>query len=149
MNANGTAIRALRKAKNMPMHELAKAAGVSQGFLSRLERGEVGASASTLEALAKALDVAVSEITKGDTVTTELTDDIGLRLYTAEEVSELTKLSAHWLKRRGGERVIPCTHIGRALRFSAEDIRELIEMHRIDPKTGQLRKATTARMRAS
>lgn len=135
------------------MAELAKAAGISQGFLSRLERGEVGASDQTLNALATRLDVPVSDIKKGDdtvtTTTIDLNNDADLRLFTPEQVSEMTNIPAPWLRRRAGQRVIPCTYIGRTLRFSADDIRELIEMSRIDPKTGLPRKAAMARQRAS
>jgi transcriptional regulator with XRE-family HTH domain len=149
MNANGTAIRALRTTRKLSMAALAKAAGCSQPFLSRLERGEVGASAQTLGAIAKQLDVAVTDLIKGDTVTTtDLVDDTDLRLFTPEQVADLTNLSESWLRRRGGQRRIPCTYVSRQLLFSAEDIRELIEMHRIDPKTGLPRQQVT-RKRAS
>lgn len=129
------------------MAELAKAAGISQGFLSRLERGEVGASDQTLNALANRLDVPVSDITKGDdTVTTTTINpdgDVDLRLFTPTQVAELTNIPEPWLRRRAGQRRIPCTYIGRTLLFSAGDIRELIEMSRIDPKTGLPRAAAT------
>jgi len=54
----GTQIRALRKARGVTQDELAQAASVPQGNISRLERGDVhDVLVSTLLDLAKALHV--------------------------------------------------------------------------------------------
>lgn len=61
--ARGPVVRALRQARDMPLAELAAAAGVSQGYLSYVERGRKTASQATTRALAAALDVAPEMIT--------------------------------------------------------------------------------------
>lgn len=61
--ARGPVVRALRQARDMPLAELAATAGVSQGYLSYVERGRKTASQATTRALAAALDVAPEMIT--------------------------------------------------------------------------------------
>ncbi|MFI6986110.1 helix-turn-helix domain-containing protein [Embleya sp. NPDC050154] len=75
---------------------------------------------------------------------TDLNDLNDLHLYEVDEVVRMTKLPRTWLTRRAGEKRIPCSYLGKYLRFSADDIRELIAMHRIDPKTGLPRQASKA-----
>lgn len=67
-----------------------------------------------------------------------------LALYKPHQAAELTQILESWLRRKAGRRCIPCTYVGKYLRFSADDIRELIAMHRIDPKTGLPRQAARA-----
>ncbi len=50
-----SALRAWRKARGLTLVELAERAGLSQPYLSELERGHKGASSSTLKKLAEAL----------------------------------------------------------------------------------------------
>jgi transcriptional regulator with XRE-family HTH domain len=54
---NGAAIQALREAKHLTGSELARRAGVTRQHLGRIERGECGASASTIQSIADALGV--------------------------------------------------------------------------------------------
>ena len=84
-------------------------------------------------------DSAVLDMTDPDQ--TDLND---LALYKPAQAAVLTQINETWLRRRAGLRVIPCTYVGKYLRFSADDIRELIAMHRIDPKTGLPRKPAKA-----
>ncbi|MBP5858760.1 helix-turn-helix domain-containing protein [Marivibrio halodurans] len=56
----GQEIRAHRKRQGMTMAELAAAAEVSQGMLSKIENGQSSPSLSTLAALANALSVPIS-----------------------------------------------------------------------------------------
>lgn len=53
----GSRVRAAREARHMSMSDLARAAGLSPGAVSRLERGERAPGAATLAAIAKALGV--------------------------------------------------------------------------------------------
>jgi excisionase family DNA binding protein len=39
-------------------------------------------------------------------------------LFTAEEAAELLGVKASWLRRKAAARVIPCTFVGKHLRFS-------------------------------
>jgi transcriptional regulator with XRE-family HTH domain len=56
-------LKALRKARNnMTQEELAKRAGLTRGYVARLETGRHDPALSTLEKLAKALRVKVAEL---------------------------------------------------------------------------------------
>ncbi|WP_190816722.1 helix-turn-helix domain-containing protein [Saccharopolyspora pogona] len=53
--------------------------------------------------------------------------DALLPLYTPTEAAELLSVKETWLRRKAGIRSIPCTFIGRHLRFSATDLRTIVE----------------------
>ena len=53
----GERVRKRRKELGMTLRELGKRAGVSAGFLSRLENGQISPSLDTLQAIATALEV--------------------------------------------------------------------------------------------
>lgn len=55
--ANGLAIRAIREAKHITLRGLAKTAGISNQYLSRIEREDVDAPLETLHKIAEALGV--------------------------------------------------------------------------------------------
>jgi hypothetical protein len=42
-------------------------------------------------------------------------------------------VSAHWLRRKAGKRLIPCTFIGTRPRWSEQDLLDLIEQRRLAP----------------
>lgn len=50
----------------------------------------------------------------------------GLRLYTPAEAAELLTVRESWLRRQAGQRRIPCTFLGRHLRFSHQDLDKII-----------------------
>lgn len=56
--------------------------------------------------------------------------------YTAEEVSARTKgaVSKHWLEQKAREEAIPALKIGRAWRWSDEDVEALIKYCRRVPR---------------
>lgn len=58
----GARIRSLREARGMKLKDLADGAGLSDAFLSRLERGLVSSSVANLIQIAQVLDVGVSEL---------------------------------------------------------------------------------------
>ena len=60
--AVGSQIRAFRKQLRMTAGEVAKQAGLSQGMLSKIERGVTAPSLGTLYALARALNVPVTSL---------------------------------------------------------------------------------------
>jgi hypothetical protein len=67
-------------------------------------------------------------------------------LYTPAQAAEFLTVRESWLRRRAGTRLIPCTFVGKHLRFSAEDIAAIAEQgHR--PARGSTRRAATARRR--
>ena len=50
----------------------------------------------------------------------------GPRLYTPAKAAELLTVSESWLRRQAGQRHIPCTFLGRHLRFSDRDLDAII-----------------------
>ena len=58
----GARIRSLREERGMKLKDLADGAGLSDAFLSRLERGLVSSSVANLIQIAGVLDVGVSEL---------------------------------------------------------------------------------------
>jgi transcriptional regulator with XRE-family HTH domain len=58
----GARIRSLRESRGMKLKELADATGLSDAFVSRLERGQVSSSVANLIQIAEALDTGVSEL---------------------------------------------------------------------------------------
>jgi transcriptional regulator with XRE-family HTH domain len=57
-------IKKLREARALSQEELAKRAGISRGYLARLETARQDPTLSTLEKLAKALKVDVAQLLK-------------------------------------------------------------------------------------
>jgi putative transcriptional regulator len=60
-------LRAARKAANLEQEELAALSGISQGTISRIERGSPAPSVDTALALARALGTTVEHIFGSDT----------------------------------------------------------------------------------
>ena len=58
----GARIRSLREERGMKLKDLADGAGLSDAFVSRLERGQVSSSVANLIQIAQTLDVGVSEL---------------------------------------------------------------------------------------
>jgi transcriptional regulator with XRE-family HTH domain len=72
--AVGRALRALREANNLTARDLAARSGISAAMVSRIENGQVSPSLSTLEALARALEVPiVSLLRETGTATADIT----------------------------------------------------------------------------
>lgn len=71
MHLNGPAIRAIRKDRGLILETLAAAAGISVGYLSRIERGQRGTAGvrqATAQGIADALSVPLEAIlsTRGE-----------------------------------------------------------------------------------
>jgi transcriptional regulator with XRE-family HTH domain len=60
--AIGAQVRALRKRAEITAAEVANLAGISTGMLSKIESGSISASLSTLQAVATALNVPISQL---------------------------------------------------------------------------------------
>ncbi|WP_170181954.1 helix-turn-helix domain-containing protein [Phreatobacter stygius] len=58
----GARIRALREERGMKLKELADGAGLSDAFVSRLERGQVSSSVANLIQIAQVLEIGVGEL---------------------------------------------------------------------------------------
>jgi transcriptional regulator with XRE-family HTH domain len=61
----GAKIKRLREAKEWSQSDLTRAAGLTHGLVSRLEDGAGNPSLKTLAAIAKALNVSISELVDG------------------------------------------------------------------------------------
>lgn len=64
----GARLRATRRRQRMTLKEVATRAGISESFLSQVERGLAGASVSTLWGVATALGVMVADLFEPDQV---------------------------------------------------------------------------------
>jgi transcriptional regulator with XRE-family HTH domain len=58
----GERLRAIRLLRRLTLREVAAAAGVSESFVSQLERGRSGASVATLQRLAAAVGIEISDL---------------------------------------------------------------------------------------
>ncbi|MFI5851613.1 helix-turn-helix domain-containing protein [Micromonospora chalcea] len=63
-------------------------------------------------------------------------DEQDPRLYTPAEAAALLRIPESWLRRHAGRRQIPCTFLGKHLRFSAADLAALIATS-AEPATGR------------
>jgi hypothetical protein len=60
---------------------------------------------------------------------TPLDPDAEQLLYTPAEAAGLLRVRESWLRRRAAARLVPCTFLGRHLRFSAADLAAIIAAH--------------------
>lgn len=66
MMVNGEAVRAIRQAQRRSIHDLAAAAGIDPGYLSKVETGRKGAADDTIERIAAGLEVTPRAISYPD-----------------------------------------------------------------------------------
>jgi excisionase family DNA binding protein len=62
------------------------------------------------------------------------------QLYTAAEAASILKVRESWLKTKAAARSIPCTFIGKHLRFSDDDIAEIMKAGARQPVTTRERR---------
>ncbi|MBI5138941.1 MAG: helix-turn-helix transcriptional regulator [Candidatus Vogelbacteria bacterium] len=60
----GANIRRIRQEKNLMQKEFSKKVGLDAAYLSNIENGKMNPTVTTIEKIAKALGVTVSELTK-------------------------------------------------------------------------------------
>ena len=65
----GERLRAIRLLRRLTLREVAEAAGVSESFVSQLERGRSSASVATLQRLAAAVGIEVSDLFAAEPLT--------------------------------------------------------------------------------
>ncbi|MEU0240464.1 helix-turn-helix domain-containing protein [Nocardiopsis sp. NPDC006198] len=66
-----------------------------------------------------------------------------LEVFTPAEAAELLKVPESWLRKRASARRVPCTFIGKHLRFSSSDLEQIIREGHRDPVTGPSRARRT------
>lgn len=59
-----------------------------------------------------------------------ITQPIIARLYTPAEAAAMLAVKESWLRRKASRRTIPCTFVGKHLRFSTDDLHEIIQQSR-------------------
>lgn len=62
------------------------------------------------------------------------------QLYTTAEAASILKVRESWLKTKAAARLIPCTFIGKHLRFSDDDIAEIMKVGARQPVTSRERR---------
>ena len=62
LKAFGFQVRKIRMSKNMTMEGLSESAGIEYSQVIRVEAGKVNATISTIDAIAKGLDVSLTEL---------------------------------------------------------------------------------------
>lgn len=58
----------------------------------------------------------------------------GPQLYTPAEAAQLLRVPESWLRKKAAARVIPCTFVGKHLRFSSADLTEIVEAGTRQPR---------------
>ncbi len=62
LQTNGAAIRTLRKGRGLKLYELAREAGITDGYLGNIERGKANGSSWVLRRIASRLGVPLQAI---------------------------------------------------------------------------------------
>jgi excisionase family DNA binding protein len=70
------------------------------------------------------------------------------RLYTPAEAAETLQVRESWLRKKAAARVIPCTFLGKHLRFSEDDLNRIIKGGEREP-VGSSRPTRATRQRRS
>ncbi|MFC4866278.1 helix-turn-helix domain-containing protein [Streptomonospora arabica] len=56
-------------------------------------------------------------------------------VYTPAEAAEVLKVPESWLRKKAAQRAVPCTFLGKHLRFSAADLHRIVHQAERDPAT--------------
>jgi excisionase family DNA binding protein len=67
------------------------------------------------------------------------------QLHTATEAAEILKVRESWLKTKAAARAIPCTFVGKHLRFSDDDIAEIMNSGARRPATSSSQRSRSRR----
>jgi len=59
------------------------------------------------------------------------------QLHTPAEAAGILKVRESWLKTKASSRLIPCTFVGKHLRFSDDDIEEIMQAGARQPVTAR------------
>jgi excisionase family DNA binding protein len=59
------------------------------------------------------------------------------QLYTPAEAAKILKVRESWLRTKAAARAIPCTFVGKHLRFSDDDITEIMSAGARQPVTSR------------
>ena len=65
-------------------------------------------------------------------------------LHTVAETAQILKVRESWLKTKATARLVPCTFVGKHLRFSDDDIAEIMRAGEQQPVTSRQRRTSRA-----
>ncbi len=71
-------------------------------------------------------DAVTPEPSRPSAPTSSPTADADRLLYTPAAAAERLTIGESWLRRKAGQRLIPCTFVGKHLRFTEEDLRAIV-----------------------
>jgi excisionase family DNA binding protein len=61
----------------------------------------------------------------------------GPQLYTPAEAAQLLRVPESWLRKKAAARAIPCTFVGKHLRFSSTDLAEIVAAGARQPRASR------------
>ncbi|WP_371927740.1 helix-turn-helix domain-containing protein [Lentzea sp. HUAS12] len=61
---------------------------------------------------------------------TEIEENADQLLFTPEQAAPLLQVRPSWLRRRAAARAVPCHYLGKHLRFTREDLEEIVATSR-------------------
>jgi hypothetical protein len=67
---------------------------------------------------------------------------MAVELHTVAEAAGILKVRESWLKTKAAARLIPCTFVGKHLRFSDDDIGEIMRAGARQPVTSRAPRST-------
>lgn len=70
-------------------------------------------------------------------------------LYTPEQAAELLQVRPSWLRRKAAARQVPCTFIGKHLRFSQENLNAIIAAGSTTPPARPSERTTRSRAKGA
>jgi len=65
-----------------------------------------------------------------------------VEVFTPQEAAAVLKVPESWLRKRASARQVPCTFIGKHLRFSSSDLEQIIRAGHRAPTSGGTGRAT-------
>lgn len=127
MRANGEAIRDLRLERGIALRDLAQAAGLDRGFLSRVERGQRDASEENLALIAGVLGVEVARILAPPEPEPEPSGQ-PLVYSPVRASAQLDGIKTpQWLVEKARAGKIPHTRLGQTICFTPKNLSDLLE----------------------
>lgn len=126
MSDSGNRIRQLREERRMTQEQLAKAAGISKGFLSDVENNNKNISAQSLLRIANTLGASVDYLLRGEGISPVNTEPVMIPHELSEAAGELNLSYAETLELLNAYTSVVARRSNKSKRFfSVEDWKNL------------------------
>ena len=126
MSDTGNRIRQLREERRMTQEQLAKAAGISKGFLSDVENNNKNISAQSLLRIANTLGASVDYLLRGEGISPANTEPVMIPYELSEAAGELNLSYAETLELLNAYMSVVARRSNKSKRFfSVEDWKNL------------------------